>query len=195
MSINLNGFWQSWDVVSGNTSATNQYEFWKGMVMSNGQILDNSYDFFKYHNTTRYEWFKNLQGTYPEVWDEYTFYKNTNDVSIFDFKTFYEYGASYLVGTPGACSGSPLPGPCIATPSSVTAGDTVLFTLTNVITGSGISYLWESSPSGTAPWTNLGFNYPSYYTSVHTTTWYRCLVTCSYSGLTTIATPVQVIVI
>ena len=100
MSIDLNGFWQSWDVVSGNTAASNEYEFWKGMVMSNGQVLNNQFDFFKYHNTTRYEWFKALQGTYPQVWDEYTFYKNTNDARIFDFYTFYEYCGEYLVGTP-----------------------------------------------------------------------------------------------
>jgi hypothetical protein len=100
MSIDLNGFWQSWDVVSGNTAASNEYEFWKGMVMSTGQVLNNQFDFFTYHNTTRYEWFKALQGTYPEVWDEYTFYKNTNDSRIFDFKTFYQYGGSYLVSTP-----------------------------------------------------------------------------------------------
>jgi hypothetical protein len=101
MSIDLNGFWQSWDVVSGNTQATNQYEFWKGMVMSNGDVLANQYDFFTYHNTTRYEWFKALQGTYPEVWDEYTFYKNTNDARIYDYYTFYKYGGEYLVSTPG----------------------------------------------------------------------------------------------
>jgi hypothetical protein len=100
MSINLNGFWQSWGVVSGNTQATNQYDFWKGMVMSNGQVLNNSYDFFKYHNTTRYQWFKNLQGTYPEVWDEYTFYANTNDVGIYDMATFYQYGGAYLASLP-----------------------------------------------------------------------------------------------
>lgn len=100
MSINLNGFWQSWGVVSGNTQANNQYEFWKGMVMSNGQVLASQYDFFQYHNTTRYQWFKALQGTYPEVWDEYTFYKNTNDARIYDHYTFYKYCGEYLVGTP-----------------------------------------------------------------------------------------------
>jgi len=70
------------------------------MVMSNGQVLNNQFDFFKYHNTTRYEWFKALQGTYPQVWDEYTFYKNTNDARIFDFYTFYKYCGEYLVVTP-----------------------------------------------------------------------------------------------
>jgi hypothetical protein len=34
------------------------------------------------------------------VWDEYTFYKNTNDDRIFDFYTFYKYCGEYLVGTP-----------------------------------------------------------------------------------------------
>jgi hypothetical protein len=109
MSIDLNGFWQSWNVVSGNTAASNEYEFWKGMVMSTGQVLNNQFDFFTYHNTTRYEWFKALQGTYPEVWDEYTFYKNTNDDRIFDFKTFYEYGGEYLVGTPVTPTPTPTP--------------------------------------------------------------------------------------
>jgi hypothetical protein len=130
MSIDLNGFWQSWDVVSGNTAATNEYEFWKGMVMSTGQVLNNQFDFFTYHNTTRYEWFKALQGTYPEVWDEYTFYKNTNDARIFDFKTFYEYGGSYLVATPV----TPTPTPSI-TPT-ITPSPTPSITPTNTPTPS-----------------------------------------------------------
>jgi hypothetical protein len=109
MSIDLNGFWQSWDVVSGNTAASNEYEFWKGMVMSTGQVLNNQFDFFTYHNTTRYEWFKALQGTYPEVWDEYTFYKNTNDDRIFDFKTFYQYGGEYLTAVPVTPTPTPTP--------------------------------------------------------------------------------------
>ena len=96
MSINLSTFWAGWDVISGNTQATDQYGFWKGIVMTTGQVLNNQYDFFKYHNTTRYQWYKNLETTYPEVWDEYTFYKNTNDPNIFDMRTFYQYGAQYL---------------------------------------------------------------------------------------------------
>lgn len=97
MVIDLTTFWSGWDVVSGNTQATNQYEFWKGMVMTNGQVLDSQFDFFKYHNTTRYQWFRDLQFTYPEVYDEYTFYRNTSDNNIYDYKTFYEFGAQYLV--------------------------------------------------------------------------------------------------
>jgi hypothetical protein len=120
MSIDLNGFWQSWDVVSGNTAASNEYEFWKGMVMSNGQVLNNQFDFFKYHNTTRYEWFKALQGTYPQVWDEYTFYKNTNDARIFDYYTFYKYCGEYLVAAPSptpTATAVPTPTPTAVPPT------------------------------------------------------------------------------
>lgn len=98
MAIDLSTFWSTWGVTAGNTSATNQYEFWKGMVMSNGQVLNNQYEFFQYHNTTRYEWFRDLQTTYPEVYNEYTFYRNTSDDRIYDMSTFYEFGATYLGG-------------------------------------------------------------------------------------------------
>jgi len=132
MSIDLNGFWQSWGVVSGNTQATNQYEFWKGMVMSNGQVLNNQFDFFTYQNTTRYEWFKALQSTYPQVWDEYTFYKNTNDDRIFDFYTFYKYCGEYLVGTPVTPTPTPTntPTPTITPTSTVTPTPSVTATMT-----------------------------------------------------------------
>jgi hypothetical protein len=81
--------------------------------MSTGQVLNNQFDFFTYQNTTRYEWFKALQGTYPDVWDEYTFYKNTNDARIYDYYTFYKYCGEYLIGTPV----TPTPTPTI-TPTS-----------------------------------------------------------------------------
>lgn len=121
MSIDLNGFWQSWDVVSGNTQANNQYEFWKGMVMTNGDVLASQYDFFTYHNTTRYEWFKALQGTYPYVWDEYTFYKNTNDARIYDYYTFYKYCGEYLVSGPPI---TPTPTPTNTVTPTVTPTNT-----------------------------------------------------------------------
>jgi hypothetical protein len=132
MSINLNGFWQSWGVVSGNTQASNEYEFWKGMVMSTGQILNNQFDFFTYHNTTRYEWFKALQGTYPYVWDEYTFYKNTNDIRIYDYYTFYKYCGEYLVAAPVTPTPTPTntPTPTITPTSTVTPTPTVTPTIT-----------------------------------------------------------------
>ena len=110
MSINLSTFWTTWGVSSGDTSSTNQYDFWRGIIMDDNTQLSSQYDFFKYNNTTRYEFFNNLNSTYPEVWDEYTFYQNTNDPRIFDFDTFYTYAAQSLPG-----GGPPPPTPPVAT--------------------------------------------------------------------------------
>jgi hypothetical protein len=112
MSIDLSTFWATYGVLSGDTTATNQYDFWRGIVMTGGTQINSQYDFFTFNNTTRYKFFNDLKTTYPEVWDETTFYQNTNDNRIFDFKTFYEYGAEYLTG------GTPTPpvsGPIVAT--------------------------------------------------------------------------------
>jgi hypothetical protein len=130
MAINLSTFCGTWDVVGGNTSATNQYDFWKGMVMSTGQVLNNQYEFFQYHNTTRYEWFRDLQSTYPEVWDEFTFYKNTSDPQIYDMRTFYQYGAPYLNSTPV----TPTPTPTVTRTPNVTSTVTPTVTPTNTLT-------------------------------------------------------------
>ena len=98
MSIDLSTFWTTWNVASGDTSSTNQYDFWRGIIMDDDTQLSSQYDFFTYHNTTRYEFFKNLNSTYPEVWDETTFYQNTNDARIYDFNSFYTYAAETLPG-------------------------------------------------------------------------------------------------
>ncbi len=73
MSINLSTFWTTWGVSSGDTSSTNQYDFWRGLIMTGGTRMNSQYDFFTFNNTTRYEFFKNLNSTYPDVWDETTF--------------------------------------------------------------------------------------------------------------------------
>jgi hypothetical protein len=98
--------------------------------MSNGQVLANQYEFFTYHNTTRYEWFKDLQSTYPEVWDEYTFYKNTNDPTIYDMRTFYQFGAKYLAPS----NVTPTPTPTNTVTPTVTPTNTPTPTPTNTVT-------------------------------------------------------------
>lgn len=103
MSINLSTFWTTWGVSSGDTTSTNQYDFWRGLIMNDGTIINSQYDFFKWNNTTRYQFFNNLNSTYPEIWDETTFYQNTNDPRIYDAKTFYTYAAESLPG------GGPVP--------------------------------------------------------------------------------------
>jgi hypothetical protein len=99
--INLTTFFTSFGIVNGNTEASNFYEFWKGIEMSGGTIINNITEFMTYLGTTRYEFFKSLQSTYPEVYDEYTFYQNIDDIRIYDYYTFYTYAGLYFPTTQG----------------------------------------------------------------------------------------------
>ena len=98
--INLTTFFTSLGIVNGNTQAKSFYDFWYGIEFSDNTITYNITDFMTYLGTTRYEFFKSLNSEYPDVYDEYTFYKNIDDVRIYDFKTFYEYAGEYFGGTP-----------------------------------------------------------------------------------------------
>lgn len=104
--INLTTFFNDWGIVAGNGDATDFYSFWNGLELSGGTIISNITEFMNYHNTTRYEFFHNLQSTYPDVFDEYTFYSNIDDPDIIDFISFYQHAASYLTPLP-----SPTPTP------------------------------------------------------------------------------------
>jgi len=155
MSINLSTFWTTWGVSSGDTSSTNQYDFWRGLIMTGGTRMNSQYDFFKFNNTTRYEFFKNLNSTYPEVWDETTFYQNTNDARIYDYNTFYTYAAQSLPG--GGVTPTPTPTPTpnptptpTPTPLSGSISPISAITFNNVtLSGSsnyvGATYIWSLS--------------------------------------------------
>lgn len=94
--INLSTFFSGLGITSGNTQASNFYEFWKGIIMNGDTEINDITGFMSYLGTNRYEFFKDLQSTYPDVWDEYTFYKNIDDVRIYDFYTFYKYAGEYF---------------------------------------------------------------------------------------------------
>src|SRR5690606_9543544 len=58
--------------------------------------------------------------------------------------------------------------------------------------GSDVTYIWQSGPSSTGPWTDFGGNTPTQVASQTASTWYQCVVTCNNSSETTISTPVEV---
>lgn len=92
-----------------------------------------------------------------------------------------------------ACSGTPNPGNTITTDTAVCPSQTYALTLQNVTTGSGVSYQWQSAPSATGPWTNVGPNAPIYSITAPSSplqTFYRAIVTCGGNSGT--STPVQV---
>jgi len=98
--INLTTLFSSLGVVNGNTQATNFYDFWYGIVFNDGTITYNITEFMTYLKTTRYEFFQSLNSTYPNVYDEYTFYKNIDNPNIYDLSTFYTYGAQDAFSRP-----------------------------------------------------------------------------------------------
>jgi hypothetical protein len=93
--------------------------------------------------------------------------------------------------TTGACSGTPSPGNTVTSASSVAIGSAVNLSLSNAMTASGLTFQWQSAPSSTGPWTNVGTSISTYSPTVSATTWYRCVVTCSGSSGTSTAVQVS----
>ncbi len=87
------------------------------------------------------------------------------------------------------CSGTPTAGTTSASPASTSCASlATTLTLTGSSTGCGISYQWQSSPDNIV-WTNIaGATALTYAASVGVNTYFRCIVTCSYSGLTATST-------
>ncbi len=90
------------------------------------------------------------------------------------------------------CSGTPAPGNTLADQTSVCGGQTINLTLQNSVTGSGVTYDWQSSPDGVT-WTSTGGTNPFYSTTQNSATWYQCVVTCTNSGQSATSTAVQVL--
>jgi hypothetical protein len=98
---------------------------------------------------------------------------------------------TFTVAAASSCSGIPSPGNTLTSSASVATGSTVNLSLSTPPTGSGLTYQWQSAPTSTGSWTNIGTSAATYTATVSATTWYRCIVTCS--GVTTgTSAPVQV---
>jgi hypothetical protein len=102
-----------------------------------------------------------------------------------------DYTISVVALTP--CAGTPNPGATTATSSQVFAGGSTTLGITTAQTGTGISYQWQSSPTGSAPWTSIGgANSSTYLASPTAATYYQCVVTCSNGGATGTSTPILI---
>ena len=88
-----------------------------------------------------------------------------------------------------ACTGTPDPGNTLFPGTGACAGVNFTLSLQNSTPGTGVTYLWESSPDNTL-WTATGGTASTYSTTQTAATWYRCQVTCS--GNTGISNPVEV---
>jgi hypothetical protein len=89
-----------------------------------------------------------------------------------------------------ACS-NPLSNTTVASVSSVCSGSTVILSLQNSYTNTGITYQWQSSTDG-INWTNIsGQTNTTTTQTVTAVTHYRCALICS-GGTPSYSTPVQI---
>ena len=97
-----------------------------------------------------------------------------------------------VVTTP--CFGMPTAGTATSSKANACSGENFALNLTGNSSGSGQTYQWQQSSTGSAPWTNVGSatNSPSFTTTQTSSYYYRCEVTCTNSGFTDYSSSIQV---
>jgi hypothetical protein len=97
--------------------------------------------------------------------------------------------------TPPACAGTPGPFTAFASATTACSGSLINLSLNpNAATVfGGLTFQWQSGPSALGPWTNItGATSKIYSFNAIQTEWYRCVVICTNSGITTNSSPVSV---
>ncbi|MCZ2276747.1 MAG: GEVED domain-containing protein [Bacteroidia bacterium] len=91
------------------------------------------------------------------------------------------------------CSGTPVPGNTLSSAEPACANANFTLNIQNPILASGIDYQWQSADDAafTTNLVNLGTN-AFQITNQSSDKYYRCIVTCTYSGQSAISTPLLV---
>lgn len=121
--------------------------------------------------------------------------ENYSGISIDPCQT-YTYGETeeYWVNifTPTPCTGTPVQSQTESNLNPVCAGDNFVLSLPGTTFQSGLTFQWQSSQD-TLNFSNINGATAQYLTSSQTSaTYYRCIVTCADSGLSSISIPVLV---
>lgn len=93
-AIDTSTFLSDLGISTINTAATNQYEFYKGIVWSDASVTNDQYEFYQKLKSDTYRY-----GFYKTYTSEYSFYTTGSgdgftDTNIVDFYTFYKYTAA-----------------------------------------------------------------------------------------------------
>lgn len=113
--------------------------------------------------------------------------QSNSALALADYTGFLSYADS------NSCNGAPTPGNTTTTSSLVCPSVNFTLGLQTTTTGTGVTYQWQSSPDGIAPYTNITSATSATLTTSQTaSTFYQCIVTCTSSGVSTISTPIQV---
>lgn len=94
-----------------------------------------------------------------------------------------------------SCTGTPTAGNAFSSESSVCENVPYDLNLNGTSIASGLTFQWQTSSNGTSGWTNIGSNeiYPNFSVSSQTaTTFYRNIVTCANSGLSSNSSTISV---
>lgn len=91
-----------------------------------------------------------------------------------------------------ACSGTPSPGNTVSTSTNVCGGSSFTLSLQNNPAVSGLTYQWQSSPNNST-WSNIsGATNNTLVTTQTSSTYYKCIVTCSNGGSSASSASIQV---
>ncbi|WP_198315740.1 Ig-like domain-containing protein [Chitinophaga tropicalis] len=92
-----------------------------------------------------------------------------------------------------ACNGTPVAGTTQSSVTNVCMGSSVTLNVTGTSVATGLTYQWQSSTDN-VNWNNItGANTLTLTTTQTQSTYYRCLVTCTASGLSAGSTSTQVL--
>jgi subtilisin family serine protease len=99
--------------------------------------------------------------------------------------------AALQLANPVVCTSPPAVGTAVASATSICTPSVIGLSLTGVANGNGQTYQWQSSPNNST-WTNIsGATASTYSANVLSTTYFRCVVTCSSQSTNSLS--VQVI--
>lgn len=101
-------------------------------------------------------------------------------------------GKTFTWAPPTPCLGTPAPGNTLASASPVCSASNFTLSLEYSTTGTGVSYLWESSTDGGFTYGTFGTDAATQIVNQTVSTHYQCTVTCSGSGFSSTSSPVLV---
>jgi hypothetical protein len=95
-----------------------------------------------------------------------------------------------FLGTP--CTGTPVSSNTLSTSNAICEGENFTLSLDQTYTEGGITFQWQSSTDGFSFFDISGAIGDNHTLNQTATTYYQCVITCSFSTLSTISAPIMV---
>lgn len=94
--------------------------------------------------------------------------------------SLYRPNVQITISSIPACSGLPTAGTTTCTADTLCIGEYAVLSLNGNSIATGLNYQWQDSVSGSTAFANIpGADSTTLLTSINTTTWYRCAITCT----------------